>query len=116
MKTVLLAALLALVAAASANAVVVQPTRSAHHVSPNRSYERRMMLKACVAEKVVAGGWVCPMQAPSRSFDAVRNVNEGGGGGWPACGPSTNGWYFWSGSRWWKCGFNPYYGWIWVPV
>ena len=47
---------------------------------------------------------------------ALPPVNQGGGGGWPTCSSSTNGWYFWSGYRWWVCGFSPYYGWIWVPA
>ena len=47
---------------------------------------------------------------------AAPPATQGGGGGWPACTAATNGWYFWSGSLWWRCGFNPYYGWIWVPA
>ena len=53
--------------------------------------------------------------APVESLDFVQ-MNGGGGGGWPACSAATNGWYFNSGYGWWRCGYNPFYGWIWVPV
>jgi len=47
---------------------------------------------------------------------ALPPATQGGGGGWPTCTAALKGWYFWSGSLWWVCGLNPYYGWIWVPA
>ena len=116
--TLILIAALCFAGAASS----APPPRTAHYAGTQASALRHQLQVVRRQRHYLAIGcfhvaprqWVCPLPAPKRSRSFHSNV--GGGGGWPACSPSTNGWYFNSGYGWWRCGFSPFYGWIWVPV
>lgn len=78
--------------------------RCATHVSPSRSFERRMMLKRCV--QIDARHWACPDPAP-KSFMTIVSGNEGGGSGGysqlPTCGPAYYGVTLYVQGHYWRC-------------